>query len=445
MCSILVTNLVKDLFKANRFLKNRGPDATNILQLNGYSFLHNLLSLTGSFAPQPYVDMENQIVCLFNGEIYNYNEFGAFPSDGGCLIPAYLKHGENFPQRLDGEFAIVLLDFKKNRMLLATDTFATKPLWVATCGRGLGVATYESGLKGLGFSRSEKLPANRIFVYDLGNLKKIHEADTTVFELEQDREDFEGWFSAFREAIRKRACHSQGKSLFMGLSCGYDSGAIACELAAQKMDFKAYTVSASEDLSLIEKRHKLLKNTEIIRLSKSEYEAVKKELQKGCEQFWQLKPDGKQLYNMLRDQAAVGLAVVCKRATGEGRRIYFSGQGADEIMSDYGMNGQGMYGKPSQLGGIFPEDLRSVFPWKNFFDGAQRMFLAKEEHVVGTYGVEARYPYLDKRLVQEFLRLSPKLKNAHYKAPLREYFVRNNYPFAEGVKMGFFAAHGLTG
>jgi asparagine synthetase B (glutamine-hydrolysing) len=329
-------------------------------------------------------------------------------------------------------------------MVLATDTFATKPLWVLMDGKKMGVATYESGLKSLGLKNPRKLPANCIEVYDLRTGLVLETGGVTQFDLRQHKTNFDGWIGAFKESIRKRANHSQGKNLFMGLSCGYDSGAIACELNAQGVDFKAYTISASEDLSLIEKRHHLLKDTQLLRLSKKEYAQIKREIKRNCEQFRQIKPDGKQLYDILRDQASVGLAAICRHAVSEGRRIYFSGQGADEIMSDYGMRGQGMYHKPSELGGIFPKDLVRVFPWKNFFDGAQRMFLAKEEHVAGTYGVEARYPYLDKALVQEFLWLTPELKNAHYKSGIREYLVRNQYPFAEDIKTGFFAAHGLT-
>ena len=41
-----------------------------------------------------------------------------------------------------------------------------------------------------------------------------------------------------------------------------------------------------------------------------------------------------------------------------------------------------------------------------------------------------------KDVVQEFLWLKPELKNKNYKAPIHEYLKRNNFPFAEGVKIG---------
>ena len=41
-------------------------------------------------------------------------------------------------------------------------------------------------------------------------------------------------------------------------------------------------------------------------------------------------------------------------------------------------------------------------------------FIAKEEYVSGAFGIEGRYPYLDKNVVQEFLWLDSNLKNSFY-------------------------------
>jgi hypothetical protein len=68
-----------------------------------------------------------------------------------------------------------------------------------------------------------------------------------------------------------------------------------------------------------------------------------------------------------------------------------------------------------------------------------RAYLTKEEYVAGAHGIETRYPLLDKALVQEFLWLSPHLKNRRHKAPIVEYLERNRFPFHEGLKVGFCA------
>ena len=106
-CSFLVANYnlsamhsTAQLTDINALQQRRGPDLTRVSQHNGWSFLHNLLSLTGAFTPQPFV--ANDVVALFNGELYNYRDLAtelegrndAFISDGYALLPAYAKWGE---------------------------------------------------------------------------------------------------------------------------------------------------------------------------------------------------------------------------------------------------------------------------------------------------------------------------------------------------------------
>ena len=48
-------------------------------------------------------------------------------------------------------------------------------------------------------------------------------------------------------------------------------------------------------------------------------------------------------------------------------KIILSGQGADEIFSDYGFRGKKFY-KPSNFGGLFPDDLSEIFLWNSFIN-----------------------------------------------------------------------------
>ena len=91
----------------------------------------------------------------------------------------------------------------------------------------------------------------------------------------------------------------------------------------------------------------------------------------------------------------------------------------------------------SNFGGKFPEDLKTIFPWASFYGSTLESYLAKEEYVGGSFGIEMRYPFLDKDVVQEFLWLHHSLKNQEYKAPIDYYFKQNNFPFAKQEKRGF--------
>ena len=144
------------------------------------------------------------------------------------------------------------------------------------------------------------------------------------------------------------------------------------------------------------------------------------------------------------------MSKICSIASNRKQRIYLSGSGADEIHSDYGKYGQAIFGH-SCFGGKWPDNLNDILSndpeddmvWKSFYHGTQRDYLAKEEIISGLHGIEGRYPYLDKYVVQEFLWLTKDLKNNMYKAPLDYFMTKINYPFDKEVKLGFSAGKNL--
>jgi asparagine synthase (glutamine-hydrolysing) len=446
MCSFIFTNKnIGDLNFVNQLTRLRGPDHTSQVHKGVFTFVHNLLSITGAFTPQPTISADNQIFCLFNGEIYNYREFGGFDNDSLCLIPLYEAHGPDFIRRLDGEFAIVLADFRQGLLIVTTDVFGTKPLWVAREGKYTGAATYRSPLQRLGFSRIQKVAANTSILMDLESfeIKK----QKTVFDFDisnQEKMHFDDWNRAFAGAIHKRAVMNVREKIFIGLSSGYDSGAIACELSRQKVPFKAYSVLGREDRDVLAARYARLNGSATVEphcITAAQRESAHGFIVDNTEPFKYRTYTSSGSYNefdlsLQDDHGANSLSFVCSRAAGEGRKIYLSGQGADEIFSDYGFNGQKIY-PHSNFGGLFPEDLRSIFPWPSFFESSQLSYLTKEEYVAGAYGLEARYPYLDPHVVQEFLWLDHRLKNKWYKSVLHNYLAQNDFPFATNQKIGF--------
>jgi len=430
MCGFGVTNKI-GITTSNKFCQKRGPDLTNVRTINGIEFLHNLLHITGSLISQPLI--KGDVVTVFNGEIYNYKSFGNYNSDGECIIDLYNQYGDSFVSRLDGEFAICLIDFKNQKLIIANDAFACKPLWYDFKGKEFCVGSYNSQLTGLGFLQGTKLKANTTEVYNLRTLSLIDRLENVKFDIRQYKVSFDDWLLAFSNSIKKRTANTN-KGMFVGMSSGYDSGAIACELEKQKVDFKAYSIINNENTEILESRLKLISNKEPFLMTPAEFEKWKQELRNNCEDFYY--QDHFFDYNIKKDQASMGLSAICSRANKEGRRIYFSGQGADEIISDYGFGGKKIY-KHSSFGGLFPQNLNGFFPWHSFWDGTQIQYLNKEEYVAGHFGIETRYPFLDRDLVQEFLWLSADLKNSKYKSCLDEYLKINNFPYQPSEKRGF--------
>ena len=408
MCGFLVTKegIQCDFSK----IRLRGGDSISCVSSNGFTFRHSLLSVTGEFTEQPYFNSSRDIVCLYNGEIYNHK---FIKSDGEVLIPLYEQYGHQFPKELEGEFAIALYDFRNRRIVLATDDFGTKPLF----HEGSSAGSYNSGVRGY------KVPPNTILVKDMDtgtdlSAESVHDFDFS----RQHKTDYNDWLFEFSRAIRRRSKHK----CFIGLSSGYDSGAIACELSYIGCDFKAFVIANGEEPEVIRQRVSLIPESEV--LTTRDYGKVAEHIAENVEDVPYNIEGGSQT-SVFSDKAILGLGLICSLGKAENRKVYISGQGSDEILSDYSL-----FGSQSHLKGVYPE---ALYEWPNFRGSCQAAYLAKEEYIAGSYGIETRYPYLDRRLVQEFLWLSTKLKNSAYKAPLREYLKRHKFPFEENVKRGF--------
>ena len=443
MCSFFMTNRsVSNIDFINEFIKYRGPDNTNVVQANGYLFLHNLLSITGSFTIQPMI--QDDVYCLFNGEIYNYRDLGGYDNDSKCIIPLYKKYGMDFVDQLDGEYAIVLVDFRANLMIFATDAFSTKPFWYAFEGAEVGVSSYESALLRSGFKRPVKLDANTVFVFDLGSFNLIRHRHTVEFDIiNQYKGTYDDWTEAFSKAIRKRTDGVREK-IFIGLSSGYDSGSIACELIEMGVPFKSYSQINTENREVLRDRITRMKsNSEAMMyiLNSPGWQTAHDFIKTCVEDFTYRTYSAASFYQEFTlsihdDNGSNHLSFVCSLAKADNRKIYLSGSGADELFSDYGFNGQPKY-PHSSFGGKFPDDLTVIFPWPSFFGSSMVSYLVKEEYIAGAYGLEARYPYLDPAVVQEFLWLRADLKNRWYKSVLHNYMTDRHFPFDEGRKIGF--------
>ena len=447
MCSFIVTfiDIIKIIDTVNKYMKSRGPDKTTVVQRNGFIFLHNLLHITGQATPQPFI--HNNIVAIYNGEIYNYIELGkkygkCYQSDGQCIIDTYLFYGEKFAEYLDGEFALVLIDFDKQIAIVSTDLFRTKPLWWSINPK-FTVATYESALIAAGCVDRQNMSANKILIFDLSapNTPLLRTYHIYQFDLKQFKTSYDDYHSAFDRAVKKRATQTN-TAVYICLSSGYDSGAIMGSLEKQGIKYGSFSLKCEEILPILQERiqmsHGFVKNYH--ELSQFEYDAEKAYVSAECEPYTMLPPQTNKLLSSNR--ACMGLSYIHRLARSQGFRVVLSGQGADEIISNYGRFGVVIEKKIWIQ--LFPANLSTIFPWSDFWSGSQKNFLAKEELVAGIYGIEARYPFLDKEVVQEFLWLTPELKNQYYKAPLHTYLTKNHIPFKPNHKAGFAADKNLV-
>ena len=138
MCGIVGCNYEPTLnFKSVvQQLHHRGPDFSDVKTIQGNTFGHTRLSIVdlNEEANQPMIF--DDILIVFNGEIYNYQELKKeenlnciTQSDTEVLIRLYQKYQENFLNKLNGMFSFCIYDINANKFFCARDRYGKKPFF----------------------------------------------------------------------------------------------------------------------------------------------------------------------------------------------------------------------------------------------------------------------------------------------------------------------------
>lgn len=254
-------------------LRHRGPDdvGTHLEASAALGFRRLAILDLSPEANQP-IQVEDQVVSVFNGEIYNFRELRAELLQDGVdlrtqgdaeVIPhLYLRHGVAFVERLHGMFAIAVLDRRHHRLLLARDRFGKKPLYYQAQGDRVSFASEPKALlaggaevhpdagalvrflasgyvpgEGSAFSGLQRVPPGGTVLFDA---KQVDQKQVDVRRYYTPPEPspiertLEGWkepvFSALTRAVERRLQADVPVGVF--LSGGIDSGLILAALRA---------------------------------------------------------------------------------------------------------------------------------------------------------------------------------------------------------------------
>ena len=127
-------------------LYHRGPDSGGTAVDAGWALVFRRLAILDPTpaADQPMTDAEQRLTLVYNGEIYNYRQLRAelmaagvnFRTDGDTevLLEGYRHWGKRILERIEGMFAFVLIDRRKDIALAARDPLGIKPLYMARQG-----------------------------------------------------------------------------------------------------------------------------------------------------------------------------------------------------------------------------------------------------------------------------------------------------------------------
>ena len=119
---------------------HRGPDQEGYYIDEHIALGHRRLSIIDlDNGTQPMFSEDNNLVLVFNGEIYNYIELKEelekknytfkTNSDTEVLLHGYEAWGKNLPKKLRGMFAFAIWDKQNKYLFCSRDNFGIKPLY----------------------------------------------------------------------------------------------------------------------------------------------------------------------------------------------------------------------------------------------------------------------------------------------------------------------------
>lgn len=165
MCGIYGTTIPYTKTEISSKLKRtsfRGPDYSGSESFSDSNYEltlgHNRLAILDldPRSNQPFT-YENQVHIVFNGEIYNFQELKtklvnkgySFRTTGDTevICAAYLEYGERCPSYLNGMFAFVIYDEKRQKLFGALDRLGQKPFYYYRNGTQFEFASQISSIQ----------------------------------------------------------------------------------------------------------------------------------------------------------------------------------------------------------------------------------------------------------------------------------------------------------
>lgn len=243
---------------------------------------------------QPMYNEDGSVVCVFNGEIYNFNELReqlielghVFKTrcDTETIVHGYEQWGESLPEHLRGMFAFVIHDKKRALVFGARDHFGIKPFYYTLTEKGSIIFGSEiksffehpdfvpevnadalrpyltfqySSMEETFFKNTYKLPPAHSFTFKNGRIEKRRYWEVDFGD--KDSYSFEQCAQRLDERVRESVAAHKISDVKLGafLSGGVDSSYITAALMPNEtfsvgFDSKKFDeTSEAEELSKI--------------------------------------------------------------------------------------------------------------------------------------------------------------------------------------------------
>ncbi len=406
MCGIIaVTGPIEEV-KMNSILKSmvhRGPDEGDHIQINNFNFGHRRLSIVGvDEGRQPITNDKKNKFIVCNGEIYNYKALKkklesemvfTTKSDSEIPLKLYEKMNVEGVKLLDGMFAFVIADVKRNTFMAARDTLGIKPLYYGEDENGNMI--FSSELKSIYFVTDEakEFPPGHYYTPEKGFVcyRKV-EVSSESFSATEDYEQsiLDGLKEKLEMAVQKRLMADVPLGVL--LSGGLDSSLIAAITAKfhkgkEPLNSFCVGIEGSPDIKAARDVAKALKTNH------HEYVYTKEELIEALPEV---------IYHLESyDPSLVRSAIPCyfvSKLAREHVKVVLSGEGADELFSGYA------YLQEMKDSNELNRELVRII------NSLHNINLQRLDRMSMAHSLEGRVPFLDLELIDFALKIPAKLK-----------------------------------
>ena len=363
-----------DLETITDLLDHRGPDDRGIYRDidSKIALLQTRLSII-DLSPaghQPMVSPCENVIMVFNGEIYNYLEIRSDlaekgvqfngHSDSEVILHLYLEVGTDFVEILNGIFSIAIFDKRNDELLIYRDGVGVKPLYYMANESGFIFSSEIKALKPffepepkIDFKALEKYltylycPGNSTSLSDVkkidpGHIMTVKKGKITGykkwFTLPQTKKykqiaNRDSAILKVQEGLRKAVHRQMIADVPVGsfLSGGLDSSAIVAFAKEINPDIKCFTIESEggtdkgdhDDLPYAIKAAEHLDVD--LKIVKAKAKSLAEELEK---MIWHLDEP-------LADPAALNVLYISKLARENGIKVLLSGAGGDDLFTGY--------------------------------------------------------------------------------------------------------------
>ena len=371
---------------------------------------HSRLKITGSEnTTQPYTSCDNKLALIHNGEIYNYQKLKTLlykqheiktSSDSEIivhLLEEIYQGNLMYAMKkviglLDGMYSLAVTDGES--LVVARDPIGKKPLYYI---KNENITYFASEKKALwnGKDNPERLNPGDILNIDNSGvrLEEGFHLQMPQIDIVDFREAVQIYKDVLITAVKKRVTGLTESRIGVIFSGGIDSVLISKLLQREGKSVICYCTgtegsgdivaarSVAEDLGLE------LKTTII---EEGMVEEMLPEIIQSVEES-----------GLLQVEVAIPMYLAAKLAAEDNIRVMFTGQAADELFAGYPWYNDVL----SDFGYLMLHEKL----WEDLVL-AYTDTLEREDKLTMAHSIELRAPYLDKDLIQNVMRMSPRLK-----------------------------------